>query len=434
MSKQYIVDTSALINNPYLYRDFPNSKIIIPIAVLNELDKLKKGVGDVSRNARVCIRWLDEISNQGDISKGILLDNETILKIDATYIDLTSSEYSSWGDPTYGDTQILACLYNNWMDNNDTCLISNDINLRIKAKARSINAISHDKNSSLATDLYSGMQTIINEEAGSDLLVANFINPIDYDLVLNPNECVCFTNENGDEIALARKVGSNNLKLIKKAYPWGISPRNTEQSLAIDLIMDKNIDLITLIGKAGTGKSLIALACALELVIAKREYEKLIIYKPLKAVGDELGFLPGTEAEKLQPWFQSTMDNFELLFGNKVNGDWKRDLELYQKKGRIELSALTYIRGRSIPKAIILVEECQNLTNEEVKVILTRSGDGTKVIFDGDREQIDTKNLDCINNGLTFAIEKFKGSEIAGHISLTKGERSRLATIASEIL
>jgi PhoH-like ATPase len=248
------------------------------------------------------------------------------------------------------------------------------------------------------------------------------------------HECVLFESPNGDGISMGRKVSNNKLKLIRKIYPWGVSSRNKEQSFAMDLIMDKGIDLVTLVGKAGTGKSLILLATAIELVISRKEYDKFIIYRPIQSVGNDIGYLPGTMEEKLAPWFQAIMDNFELLFGNKVGADWKRDLEMFQKKGKIEMEAITYIRGRSIPNAIILVDECQNLSKEDVKTILTRAGEGTKIILTGDIEQIDNSSLDATNNGLIHVIEKFKDSEMAGHITFTQGERSRLASKAAEIL
>jgi PhoH-like ATPase len=233
---------------------------------------------------------------------------------------------------------------------------------------------------------------------------------------------------------MGRKVAPDCVKLIRKQYPWNISGRNKEQNFAIDLIMDKNVDLVTLIGRAGTGKSLIVLATALELVLGRKEYDKFIIYRPIQPVGNDIGYLPGTMEEKLAPWFSAIMDNFEMLFSTKHGGDWKRELEMYQKKGRIEMEAITYIRGRSIPNAIILVDEAQNLSKEDVKTILTRAGEGTKIILTGDIEQIDNSLLDATSNGLTHVIEKFKDSELAGHVTFTQGERSKLASKAAEIL
>lgn len=433
--KTYILDTSALIFNPSCWTKFTNSKVIIPIAVLGELDKLKKQNGVVGKNARVCIRLLDEISASGDISKGIELPNENniTLMVDAGNYELLVSLF---GDPTYGDTQILSCLYSNWKNHpdKDVTLVSNDINLRVKAKSHGINAVSHDTKDTSIEELYSGFQIITNEDAGVELATKGEINIVDYKLdSLYHNECVLFRGDDGENIIMGRRV-SNKIRTLKKCYPWQLSSRNKEQAFAIDLIMDKNIDLVTLIGRAGTGKTLVALASALELVLNSRFYDKLVIYRPIQSVGKEIGYLPGTLQEKLAPWFQAILDNLELLFSDKSGSDWKKDLEMFQKKGRIEMEAITYIRGRSIPNAIIMVDECQNLTQDEVKTILTRAGEGTKVILTGDLEQIDNNDLDAVNNGLTHVIESFKNSGLAGHITFTQGERSRLATLASDIL
>jgi len=436
MRKTYVLDTSTLITDPVAYKSFMHSDVVIPIAVLNELDKLKKGSSEAGRNARVAIRLLDEICDRGDISMGILLDDDIMLSVDATYLDCSQPPYLGFGDPNYGDTQILACLQSHWLRHpeRDVALISNDINLRVKAKSRSIDAESHDGGEYSLSDLYSGASIVNHEDAGVALLQDGKIDPRVFGIRLNMHECVLFQADNGDGLCMGRKVANDCVKLIRKQYPWNISARNKEQSFAMDLIMDRNVDLVTLIGKAGTGKSLIVLATALELVLSRKEYDKFIIYRPIQPVGNDIGYLPGTMEEKLAPWFSAIMDNFEMLFTTKAGGDWKRELEMYQKKGRIEMEAITYIRGRSIPNAIILVDECQNLSKEDVKTILTRAGEGTKIILTGDIEQIDNSLLDATSNGLTHVIEKFKDSELAGHVTFTQGERSKLATKAAEIL
>ena len=436
MRRTYVLDTSVLIYDPSAFKRFHHSDVLIPIACLNELDNLKKQSAEAGRHARVAIRLLDEISNKGDISTGILLDDDIMLKIDASYIDASQPPYLGLGDPDYGDTQILACTQLNWHmhPEHDVVLVSNDINLRVKAKARGIDAEAHEGKRYDISDMYSGVQIIVNEEAGSDLQENSRISADKYSLIMRPHECVLFQSIDGDGMAMGRKMSGDKIKIVRKAYPWNIAARNLEQSFAIDLIMDKNIDLVTLIGRAGTGKTLVTLASCLELVLNRKDYEKLIIYRPIQAVGNDIGYLPGTLEEKLAPWFQAIMDNFEVLFTNKNGSDWKRDLEMYQKKGRIEMEAITYIRGRSIPNAIILVDEVQNLTKEEVKTILTRAGENSKIILTGDIDQIDASNLDATNNGLTHVIEKFKTSDLSGHITFSRGERSRLATLASEIL
>src|SRR5713101_3277498 len=269
----YILDTSVLIHDPTAYKYFTDSKIVIPIAVLNELDGVKKQFGEAGKNARVCIIMLDEISDLGNINTGVELGNNILLQVDSTYYEISDHVFSNFGDPTYGDTQILACAYMLGYKQ-QVILVSNDINLRVKAKARGIQAIGHEKDGQQISDLYTGLQVITNEEAGLEMQQNGFIDPATYSLSFCPNECVLFQNENGDGIAAGRLASPNKLKLIKKAYPWGISGRNKEQSFAIDLIMDRNIDLVTLTGSAGGGKSIIAIACALELVLVKKEYER----------------------------------------------------------------------------------------------------------------------------------------------------------------
>jgi predicted ribonuclease YlaK len=847
MRTTYILDTSTLISDPFAYKHFVNSDVIIPIAVLNELDKLKKQTNDVGKNARISIRALDDISSTGDISTGILLDNDILIKIDSNYYDLTNPEFAGLGAADYGDTQILACALSNYKQSlsKDTIFVSNDINLRVKAKSRALNAIGHEGSKYSLSDLYSGVEVIKNEELGLELQGRGSFDPTNYNLNLYPHQCVLIEDELGNPISLGRKVSDKKVKLIKKYNVWGITSKNKEQNFAMDLIMDPTVDLVTLIGRAGTGKSLVVLASALELVLSKKQYNKFIIYRPIQPVGNDIGYLPGpqpleskiatpngwttmgelkvgdyviskdgtpskilqifpkgkkevfkitttdgtsTEAcgdhpwavktlfdrqnnadyrivttnemkynirsgntfnyqlprnssvefykkdlpipayslgvylgdgsctdnhftiyskddqivnrvqkelkhfdmhmicqktnklshrfypnkqsgksgamfvlatnvndnskiefssissaanyfnytpssisrlcrngkvskeykfeyldkkmasshpiigklkeiglngkrswekyipdiykyssvedrinilrglmdtdgtikengecsftttskqlaedvteivrslggrafvrsrnrvgksnktgnvvieskrvsyeftismpstinpfylnrksnrfnvnknpapiavksiesvgekevqcilidntehlyltdnfivthntleEKLSPWFQAIMDNFETLFSAKGSNDWKRNLEIFQKKGVIEMEAITYIRGRSIPNSIILIDECQNLTKEEVKTILTRAGENTKIILTGDLEQIDNAGLDATNNGLTHIIEKFKDSDMAGHVTFVQGERSRLASYAANVL
>ena len=438
MRKTFILDTSALVTDPSCFKSFPESDVIIPIVVLGELDKLKKQSGDTGRKARVCIRLIDEISSTGNINDGIRLDSDILLKVDSTYRDLHKEPYSHLGEPEYGDTSILACAidYFKILEKDSVTLVSNDLNLKIKAKGHGLLAQSHEESNLSLTDLFVGAQTLIDEGAGQDLQEFNAIDPKEYDIVIKQNECIAFENEDGDTIALGR-MGKELIKPLKRWYPWDLSARNREQSFAIDLLMDRNIDLVTLIGKAGTGKSLIALACAMDLVINRKEFDKLIIYRPVQEVGNPIGFLPGTLEEKLAPWMQPIMDNFEVLLSKKNSKNqegWKRELEALQKKGKVEMEAITFIRGRSIPNAIILIDEAQNLKKDDIKTILTRAGEGTKIILTGDIEQIDNRDLDALNNGLTYTIEKFKEFDIAGHITLTKGERSKLATKAADIL
>ncbi len=427
--KKYIFDTSVLVHDPASFKTFDGSEVILPVAVLDELDKLKKSPGAAGRGARVAIRLLDDISNQGDITVGVVIDNVTV-RVDATIYP------NEFGDTLYGDTRILSCAFHTKMKNtaDEVTLVSNDINLRVRAKALAIKAQAYDKDKANLTEIWGGLQVVQDPQAGSDLITQDTIDPKSYGLTLLPNECIQFTDENGDNIALGRMCNDGVIQYIDRNFPWGISCRNKEQKAAVDLILDPNVPLVTLIGQAGTGKSLITLASALELVLDQQLYEKFIIYRPIQAVGNDIGYLPGTMEEKLAPWFQAIMDNFEVLF-TMSNGDkWKANFEAVRKKDRIQMEAITYIRGRSIPNAVILIDEAQNLTKEEIKTILTRAGENTKIILTGDVEQIDNSTLDAMNNGLTYVIEKFKESPLAGHITFTQGERSALATEAAKVL
>jgi PhoH-like ATPase len=426
MRKTIVLDTSALVTDPTAYRSYQHCDICLPITIIQELDKLKRQPDEVGRNARIAIKLLDQISQNGDISTGILLEKDILLRIDTIVHQIIGS------DTGYGDNQILGCAIAAYKAHpeNDVCLISNDFNLRVRAKAYGLDAQGHSSEDNTGTDLYTGQQIIVSPSAGCTLLENGILYAKDFGIEAQPNECLTFLEPDGEGQVLARHIANGKIKKIRQIYPWKLQARNKEQSYAFDMIMDPNIDLITMIGTAGSGKTLCALACAIDLVLSKKAYSKLIVYRPVIGVDEGIGYLPGSEMDKLEPWLQPIKDNFEHLMGDR----YKHTLELYTSKGQIEFSALTYIRGRSIPNAIILVDEVQNLTQSQVKTILTRAGENSKIILTGDISQIDAQRLDPINNGLTYAVEKFKHSELAGHITFTKGERSRLATLASEIL
>lgn len=435
MRKYYIIDTSVLIYDPNSFNSFPGSNIIIPVNVLDELDKIKTLPNDAGKNARLCIRFLDDLCHQGEIHKGIKLKNNAILRVD------TSKLPDRFGPASYVDNKILSCAYFIKEKNlkkkiiPSTILVSRDINLRIRARAFNIQAQDYEKDKISVTEFYQGFQTIVNDDIGKILSKKDFLDICMYDELQNlkPNECVYFESEAGDGLSLGRRIG-NKLVAIKNKKPWGLELRNKEQAFAVDLLCDPKISLVSLVGKAGTGKTVCALAAALEMVLEQKKYNRMIIYRPIQPVGNDIGFLPGTIEEKLSPWMQAISDNFEFLFESKSGSKWKTTLDRYLHDGSIEMEAITYIRGRSIPDAFILIDESQNLSKEEVKTILTRAGTGTKIIMTGDIEQIDSSHLDATNNGLSYIVEKFKNIDLAGHITFTKGERSVLASKAAEIL
>lgn len=429
----FVLDTSVLIYDPNSLNTFKESDVVLPIAVLDELDKLKKQSGEVGRNARLSIRKLDEISNSGDIIKGAELDDGITFYVDASLNEVIGL------DKNYGDNQILGCLNNLHKKNSNTILVTRDINLRVRAKALGIPSQDYTNDKSTFDELYSGHRVIQNEEAGRALAESDFgyINCADYDFDdVMTNEFILFTDSEGQSICPGRRYGKV-INRVEDPSPWGLNLRNKEQLYLADLIMDTSIPLVTVTGKAGGGKSLVTIGCALELVLNAKKYDQVIIYRPIEPMGNDIGYLPGTAEEKLEPWFSAIDDAFAFLLSDgksRKKDAWKEKMYQFIDNGTIKKEALTYIRGRSIPNALIIIDEFQNLNPEEAKTILTRAGVGSKVILTGDIEQIDNNRLDAMSNGLTYVIDRFKGSRLAGHITLTKGERSELATLAAEIL
>lgn len=424
MNKIYVLDTSALIEDPTLIFSFQDSQLVIPFVVLEELDKLKKYQTDVSKNARVVIRLLDEVFSNSNNELNALLPNNSKIKIDFDF------EENLLEDMDYGDNQILSCAFKiQKLSGKDVSIITSDINLRLKSKAFGMNSINYVNNISFL-DLYNHMT--YSDDYNLGISLQNDSSVEDY-LGLETNTFVIFNDNSEKNYALSRKMPNGNLKLIRNHKPWNISPRNKDQLCLMDLCLDKSVELVTSLGIAGSGKTLCALACALELVLEKKAYDKLIIYRPVEVVGNDIGFLPGDIEEKKQPHFAAIMDSFEILLGQK-NPSWKKDLDMYVTKGKIEMDLITFARGRSIPNALIIVDEAQNFSEHEIKTLLTRVGNNTKVILTGDANQIDAKNLNLINNGLTKVIKSFKGSKIFGNVTLMKGERSRLATEAAKLL
>lgn len=435
MRKHYIIDTSVLIHDPNSFKSFSGNDVTIPVNVLDELDKLKTLPNDAGKNARVCIKALDALCSKGDIHKGIKIENGILLKID------TSKLPDKFGPGSYVDNKILSCAHSIKEKNNKkrsptpTILVSRDINLRVRARAFNIQAEDYEKDKTSVVELYEGFKTLQSQEIGLALNKKDSLDICMYDELqeLKPNECMHVESKNGDGLAIGRCI-KDKLVSIKTKRPWGLDLRNKEQAFAVDMLCDPKVPLVSLIGKAGTGKTLCAIASALEMVLEQKKYSKLIIYRPIQPVGNDIGFLPGTMEEKLAPWMQAISDSFEFLFEQKNGSKWKTILDRYLYDGSIQMEAITYIRGRSIPNAFILIDEAQNLSKEEVKTILTRAGTGTKIVLTGDIEQIDNSFLDATNNGLSYIVEKFKDIDLAGHITFTKGERSVLASKAAEIL
>lgn len=424
MNEIYVLDTSAIVEDPTILYSFKDCQIVVPFVVLEELDKLKTKQFDSSKNARVAIRMLDEIFNDKS-DDNVELKNNVKIRIDSDF------DSNLFEDLSYGDNKIIACAYKiKKISNKDVTIITADINLRVKTRSCGLLSSAAFSNTSLL-DFYPYLTISQDFELGSKI---QSFGKAEDTVGIETNSFILFDDCMEKNYALSRKMPSGDLKLVRSSKPWDISPKNKDQACLIDLCMDKSVELVSAIGIAGSGKTLCALACGLEAVLNQRAYDKLIIFRPVSSVGEEIGYLPGSEEEKMAPYFSAIMDSMEVLFSGSKNKDWKKEVEMFKTKGKIEFDLITFARGRSIPNAMIIVDEAQNFTEHEIKTLLTRAGSNSKIILLGDVSQIDNVKLNMVSNGLTKVIKAFKGSKIYGHVTLTKGERSRLATEAANRL
>ena len=435
--KTYVLDTNVYLTDAYSINSFGSNDILIPFKVLEEVDKHKKRQDSVGLNARNTIRILDSLREKGSLKKGVRIGKgKGIIYIKSCDTSLLPEELSVL-DP---DNMIIGTvLYEKQnFPNKKIIVVSRDINMRIKCDSLDIQVQDYTvgqvvQDSSL---LYTGF----SKHLADDEIVDQFYNGEDIfleqeEIKLYPNQMVMLvSNSNEKKTALARFINYNSplKKIIDKNDVWGVRSRNKEQKFALDLLLDPSVPVVTLVGKAGSGKTLCAIAAGLYQTVEDGEestYRRLIVTRPIQPLGRDIGYLPGTMEEKMIPWLSPIKDNLEYLMGAD-----KKMLDLYINDGIIEIEALTYIRGRSISNAYIVIDECQQLTQHEIKTILTRVGENTKIVMTGDIEQIDNVYVDETSNGLTYVVEKFKEHELAGHIILTKGERSKVATLAAKIL
>jgi len=394
--------------------------------VLEELDEKKFRTDEVGYNARQTNRILEDLRLTGDLRTGVTLPGGGSLRIEIP------SEEPLTDLKRTPDNEIIATVRRLQERVESVFLITKDISMRIKCDILGVKCQDYRKHrvSEELGDIYTGLQVVTITK---DLMDSFFkdrklpLELIDFNRPPMPNECIVLKNC-GSGSGLGRVKDGELRKIVDRKDVWGLTPRNKEQQFAFDLLMDDSIKLTTLIGRAGTGKTLMAIAAAIKQTLEEQKYTKIIVTRPIQPLGRDIGYLPGTKEEKMEPWIQPIMDNMEHLFPKKV------DLDMYFDQGIIEVEAITYIRGRSIPNAFVIVDEAQNLSVEEVKTIITRAGDGTKIVLTGDIEQIDNNLIDAVSNGLTNAVEKFKQYDIAGHITLLKGERSILSQLAASIL
>jgi PhoH-like ATPase len=436
--KNFVLDTNVLLHDPRAMFSFADNHVVIPIYVLEEIDTFKKELSDRGRNAREVARQLDALRDKGRLSEGVKLAEGGLIRVAIGKRQLPDALRSS----QVADNFILAVA----LEARDaepsvrTFFITKDVNLRVRADALGLQSQDYDAENIDISELYPGVRDV--EVSGSQIDAFYADGSISVDVTdLRPNEYLLLrSRETSGHTALGRWDGAQ-----KKVVPirklregvWGIRPRNKEQHFALDCLLNDDIKLVTLVGKAGTGKTLIAIAAGLQKVVEEEVFHKLLVSRPVYPLGRDIGFLPGDIEEKLNPWMQPIYDNVEFLLGFNSNRDGKKEGRSYTEMidlGYIEIEPLTYIRGRSIPGQFMIVDEAQNLTPHEVKTIITRVGDGTKIVLTGDPYQIDNPYVDAANNGLTTVVERFKNEAIAGHVTLSKGERSALAELASNIL
>jgi PhoH-like ATPase len=440
--KNYILDTSVYLTDADALFKFENHDIFVPLKVLEEIDKHKKRQDSVGANARKTIRTLDEFRTKGNLQKGVRIDKGKGLITVVSYEVLKNVAFPSDLDLGIPDHIILAtAMAVRDESSRKTFVVSRDINMRVICDSIGLAAEDYrtEKIITSSEELYSGLsQHLVDDQVidrfytGDDIIISKDETAE----VWHPNQYILLmSNANEKKTCIARFY--NHFQPLKKIIhdkipDWKISSRNKEQAFAIDLLMDPSVKVVSLVGRAGSGKTLCAIAAGLQQTIGLRgsnPYDRMIVSRPVQPLGKDIGFLPGTMEEKMLPWLMPIQDNLQFLLG----GD-KNTLQMYVSKGKIEIEALTYIRGRSIANAFVIIDEAQNLTAHEIKTIMTRVGEGTKIVLTGDIEQIDNVYVNETSNGLAHAVEKLKEFPLSGHVTFTRGERSEVATLASKVL
>jgi len=435
MKKTYVLDTNVYLTNARSIFEFSNNDIVVPLKVLDEIDKHKKRQDGVGLNARAIIRTLDSLRSRGNLHKGVrIAKRKGILSVRGYNIE----DLPTACDLQSADNEIITTAITEQKKNprKKVIVVTRDINMRVKCDSLGIltedyitNKVVTDHNKlftgfakhlvddQIIDHVYEGRQVVFEKEEGH----------------FKPNQFLMLvSNANEKKTALVRfqNYGASLRKVSEyKNSVWGLRPRNKEQMFALDVLLDPDVPIVTLVGKAGCGKTLLAIAAGLDQVLEEGRYKKLVVSRPVQPLGKDIGYLPGSMEEKMRPWLMPIQDNIDHLLNGK-----KDNMGIFFDNGTIQIEALTYIRGRSISNAFIIVDEAQNLTIHELKTIITRVGENTKIVLTGDIEQIDSVYLDSTSNGLSYAVEKFKSYDLSGHMTLVKGERSKVATLASKVL
>jgi len=434
--KTYVLDTSVYLTNAECIYSFKNNDIHVPLKVFEEIDKHKKRQDAVGFQARKIIRIWDELRASGSLDKGVRIRKGLGIIKSISAAGITDEDLPRDLDIKIPDHLIIATALKAQRESTrKTILVSRDINMRVIADAVGLTSEDFQNNQVVDTseNIFTGYTTILVDDQDIDRFYEKQNVYIENKNLHTNQYLMLVSNANEKKSALARYVSpSMPLRQLSRTNKiWGIKPRNKEQQFLMDALMDPTIEIVTAIGKAGSGKTICAIAAGLEQTIdeTKSQYSRIIVSRPVQPLGKDIGFLPGSLEEKMTPWLMPIQDNLQFLMGND-----KITLDIYIQKGTIEIEALTYIRGRSISNAFIIIDEAQNLTTHELKTIITRVGEGTKIVLTGDVEQIDNVYIDATSNGLTHAVEKFKRFELASHVTLHKGERSKVATFAAQNL
>ena len=458
----YVLDTNVLMHDPTALFKFEEHDVFLPMQVIEELDNAKKGTSEVSRNARQASRFLDElIEGVGaeQIESGIPLSHPQGLQLRGAatgrlYFQTRAVEPGRSFGKVMPDNKILAAVLALDEDypENPVVLVSKDINLRIKASISGLTAEDYENDRALDdfSLLYTGAVELPEDfwqRHNQDLRSWSDKGRTHYEIRLqpdedwHPNQYLYLPGEDEVELRVARVEPNGNavLSLVEDFRGghavWGIAARNREQNFALNALMDPDIDFVTLLGTAGTGKTLIALAAGLAQAMDQQRYREIIMTRATVSVGEDIGFLPGTEEEKMAPWMGALEDNLDVLNGSTgEGGEWGRAATRDLIRSRIKVKSLNFMRGRTFINKFLIIDEAQNLTPKQMKTLITRAGPGTKVVCLGNIAQIDTPYLTEGSSGLTYVVDRFKGWPHSGHITLQRGERSRLADHAAEVL
>ncbi|NGX47452.1 MAG: PhoH-like protein [Chlamydiae bacterium] len=429
----YVIDTNVFLHDPNAIQTLKDSEIVILLPVLEELDDLKRNTDDRGKNARNLIRFVDSLKAQGNLREGVTSENGNTIRIHASVQPMERGEFPL---PMERTNHKLLMAFQIAQKNPNVVFLSKDLVMRIKAEAIGLKSKNYKNLKFSYEGLYRGYRKLDVEKSQIDLFFKDGHMKID-ESDFRPNEfCLMSSPEKSSAVGRFNAEKKRLEPLLKVSQDiWGILPMNLEQKCALDLLLRDDIKLVTLVGPAGTGKTLLTIAAAMRKVFDEGLYSRILVSRPIVPLGKDIGYLPGTKEEKLAHWMQPIFDNIEFLCSSGLSGEGNGETQEYiMESGKIEMEAVTYIRGRSLPKMFIIVDEAQNLTPHEVKTIISRAGQGTKVVLTGDPTQIDNPYLDKDSNALIYTVGKFADYSIFGHMFLEKTERSELAAIAAKIM